>query len=409
MITAVGRKWKLHTIDITAAFLQGDKMDREVYLRPPEDICEVTKVWKLKRCIYGLKEVPRAWYKRVRREMLKLGGSLSKYDNAIYLWHSKTGELEGMLISHVDDFAFGGSEEWYAKVIRKIKLIFKISTSAQGTFKYVGINVVEKSDCIEIDQGTYIRNLETVKLTRERMQEINDELSKEEKMQLRTVSGQVLWVTGQTRPDAAYEGCVISNYGKKPTVRNLLEANKAVKKIQAQELTLRFLDLGNPEKMKVVCYTDATHASLPNGASQGAFIVFLAGENGKVAPVCWRSKKLCRVTKSPLASETLALSEGADAAFLVAASVQEIHQLSKRPDIECYTDNKSLYQHLNTTRITQDMRLRVDISRLREMVEEDEITVIWVDKNEQLADVMTKKGASASNLLKALETSVLKQ
>ena len=62
--------------------------------------------------------------------------------------------------------------------------------------------------------------------------------------------------------------------------------------------------------MKIVVYGDGSHGSLPRGASQGANIVFLTG-NGR-----WRSKKLNRVTKSPLASEVSAVA--ADHGFPVA-------------------------------------------------------------------------------------------
>ena len=46
-----------------------------------------------------------------------------------------------------------------------------------------------------------------------------------------------------------------------------------------------------------------------------------------VAPIAWQSKKIHRVTKSPLASETLSLSEVADAGFTIALMVQEINCL----------------------------------------------------------------------------------
>ena len=69
---------------------------------------------------------------------------------------------------------------------------------------------------------------------------------------------------------------------------------------------MRFPDLGSFSKIEIIVYSDATHASLPDGASQGAYVVFCKGK-GKVAPILWQSKKLKRVTKSPLASETLAL------------------------------------------------------------------------------------------------------
>ena len=57
------------------------------------------------------------------------------------------------------------------------------------------------------------------------------------------------------------------------------------------------------------------------------------------------------MTKSPWASETLALSEGADAGFLVSSLVQEIFNLPSLPLVKCFTDNRSLTDTLVTTRV----------------------------------------------------------
>ena len=57
--------WEIQSIDISAAFLQGRKLEREIYLRPPSDVCPRTEVWRLKRCIYGLNDAPRSWYELV--------------------------------------------------------------------------------------------------------------------------------------------------------------------------------------------------------------------------------------------------------------------------------------------------------------------------------------------------------
>ena len=49
-------------------------------------------------------------------------------------------------------------------------------------------------------------------------------------------------------------------------MKNLLEASKAVKKLQSSTLRLVYPDFGNPEYLKVTVYGDAIHASLPSGA-----------------------------------------------------------------------------------------------------------------------------------------------
>ena len=180
------------------------------------------------------------------------------------------------------------------------------------------------------------------------------------------------------------------------------DANKAVAKLKSKSVSLNFKDLGKPEKQKVKVYTDATHASLQDGSSQGGFLVFLEGQNGNLVPMSWRSKKLHRVTKSPLASEALALGEGADAGFLIASMVMEVFGLRSLPPINCITDSSSLVQHLHTSKMSSDQRLRVDMSRLREMVREREITVSWCPGKLQLSDCLTKNTASTSSLLEVI-------
>ena len=106
-----------------------------------------------------------------------------------------------------------------------------------------------------------------------------------------------------------------------------------------------------------------------------------------------------------MASETRALNEGADAGFLVAALVQEIFMLSFLSSVECYKDNSSLEETVHTSNIISDWRLRVDMSRVREMVREEEIKVFWLDAKDQLADALTKHGASNARLLEVLQSS----
>ena len=399
--------WTLESIDITAAFLQGGPLLREVFLRPPQDICPRTEVWRLKRCIYGLNDAPRSWYIKVREVLLQLGGKLSSYDQALFTWYDKSYTLIGVLVIHVDDFAFCGNKYFQEHVIGNLKKTFKVSTHESGSFKYLGIEVLQTTMGVQINQDKYVPSIVPVEVAHGRLVKKSDELNGEEKAELKRLSGQMMWVASQTRPDLSFETCVMSNTGKHPSVKMIHEANKAVSKLKSKNLSLCFPNLGDPSKLKVLAYSDATYASLEDGSSQGGQIIFVQGENKKIAPISWQSKKLERVTKSPLASETLALGEAADAGFLVSSLVQEIFGLSKLPPVHCYTDNRSLTNALETSTIISDRRLRVDIARLREMVSKSEIKVFWVDGKLQLADCLTKRGASTFKLLEVLNTSQL--
>ena len=265
----------------------------------------------------------------------------------------------------------------------------------------MGLNIEQNGKEIFVDQQAYIEELGEIAIERNRKAQLDDELTDAEKKTLRSVSGQLLWTTSQTRPDLAFQSCNISNYGAAATVKSLTEANKAIRKLKNDGMKICFPPLGKAKDMKIVAYGDGSHASLPSGASQGANIVFLTG-NGRAAPVTWKSKKLDRITKSPLASEVMAVADAADSGFLVASIVQEIFGLKETPQIDICTDSKSLQEHLETKKIIQDPRLRVDTARLREMTEIGEVSIRWVPTHLMVADALTKNCASTELLRQVL-------
>ena len=103
------KSWKLHSLDIKTAFLQGRVMDRDVYLRPPYEANCKGHVWKLERCVYGLADTTRDWYLRVRDEFLRLGGEVSSFDPALFYWRVGP-DIRGILGAYVDDFLYAGSK-----------------------------------------------------------------------------------------------------------------------------------------------------------------------------------------------------------------------------------------------------------------------------------------------------------
>ena len=233
-------------------------------------------------------------------------------------------------------------------------------------------------------------------------QKKNIKLDEGDKKLLKSICGQLQWATTQTRPDCSFETCMLSNQGDMATHQILHDANKVMRKM-TEPVAIVFPSVGTPEKVKVLVYGDGSHASLPNGASQGGSLVFLYG-NKRVAPIVWKSKKLQRITKSPLATEISSVADAADQGHLVASMFKEIFKLQKLPEISVLTDSQSLTDHLISTKVISDPRLRVDISRMREMTTMKEIKVKWVPSRYQLADALTKKGASA-DLLKSVVTS----
>lgn len=184
--------------------------------------------------------------------------------------------------------------------------------------------------------------------------------------------------------------------------------------MKCQEAKLVFPDIGDIIKSKWICYTDAAFANLPGRASQGGYVIFLQGINGKYSPIAWKSKKIKRVVKSTIAAETLALLEGAEHAFALSSFLREITgcKFSKEKEvvesgkfpITIRTDNRSLEQSVKSTNSLEDKRLEMDVAIIREMLDKKELAKVeWVPTTHQLADCLTKRGASSEKLLDALK------
>ena len=70
LVIAASKHWTVKTTDIKSAFLQGRRIDREVYITPPKEAeVERGKLWKLKRCLYGLNDAARHFYQGVVEAM----------------------------------------------------------------------------------------------------------------------------------------------------------------------------------------------------------------------------------------------------------------------------------------------------------------------------------------------------
>ena len=71
--------------------------------------------------------------------------------------------------------------------------------------------------------------------------------------------------------------------------------------------------------------------------------------------------------------------------------------------LDCYIDSKQLHEALYSIHPVLDKRLRVEIRILCEMLEKKEInSVKWISSEEQLANCLTKRGASCDSRLNVL-------
>ena len=273
-------EWICNSIDIKSAFLQGKQIDRTVFLIPPPEFQEPNVIWKLNTCIYGLSDASRSWYLRVKEELCNLGVQCSRVEPSLFFWHFNN-RLEGLLISHVDDFCWGRTDNFKNKVIDPLKTVFAIGTEFEKTFKYLGLNITQKKKYnINIDKIQFIDEINQIEISRERTKNKSDKLTDDELKSYRTLIGQLSWAANRTRPDISFSICELSSAVKNATVDHLLQANKVLKNIQDQKIILTFPRMQNMQDCTFVTYSDSSFNNLDNGGSQGGFIIFLTDNIG---------------------------------------------------------------------------------------------------------------------------------
>lgn len=408
---AAQKGWKPHTMDIKTAFLQGMDLSRDIFIWPPKEAGEKDgHVWHLRKCVYGLIDASMHWYKKVKEVMIKCGATTSNVDPAIFYWNSEGSGLKGILASHVDDFLWAGNNNFEQTVISQVRMLLNVGQEESDSFRYIGLDLCSLGGNILLSQKHYANSIQPIQISKNRASQKDSKLDTTELDIMRSRIGQILWVANQTRPDVSFDASTLASAFKNGTVANILETNKVIRKVQSENVCLKFQQLGGDSSVKLVIYSDASLGNLSDGGSQGGYFIILTGDNGLFSPIAWQSKKIRRVVRSTLSAEALALSDAVDVGVYLAQLYTEVTVGEAKPEllpIECITDNHSLFDTIHSTNHVKEKRLRMEISSIKELLMSQQIqTLRWSPTKTQLADCLTKSGASSLALLKLLEEGV---
>ena len=188
------------------------------------------------------------------------------------------------------------------------------------------------------------------------------------------------------------------------TVEDLIRARKVLRRLQEFQSYILFPCINDSWFLYV--FTDASLANLPDGVSSSLGVVIFITDGVKSCPLSWHANKIKRVVRSTLAAETLALLEGLEEALYLRSVLGEFN-VGKLIPIIGYVDNKSLVEALYSTKLVNDKRLRIDLGAIKEMLNKEVEQIKWLPGSSQLANCLTKRGASGERLLTVFRTGQL--
>ena len=225
---AVQNGLKLHQIDVTTAFLNGE-LEEEVYTKQPEGFVDKDRqhlVCKLKHSIYGLKQSPRCWNSALDAQLSRMGFIQTTSDPCLYT----STEGEPFIIAvYVDDILLAGKSDKRMKEVKEA-LAKQFEVKDIGELHYfLGVSIVQnhKAGNIWIGQPTYTENI-LMKFAVENAKAVNtltaagtklvkaDDCDDDIDQQMyQSAVGSLLFLSTKTRPDIAYAVSTVACFSSK--------------------------------------------------------------------------------------------------------------------------------------------------------------------------------------------------
>ncbi|KAK1411971.1 hypothetical protein QVD17_32863 [Tagetes erecta] len=395
---AVQNDWSLFQLDVDNAFLYGT-ITEDVYMIPPEGYYnkDETKVCKLVKSLYGLKQASRQWNEKLTITLLEIGFKQSTSDYSLFV--KTDNDMICVLLVYVDDIVLTGNN---LDELKRIKswLSSKFLIKDLGKLKYfLGIEVFETDSGLVLSQRKYCLDLlaefgilgakPVGNPIEQNIVVTNKENSYKGDTEIVDISayqrliGKLIYLT-LTRPDISYTVSCLSQFMHKPLESHLKIAMRLLKYLKKSP------GKGNLFS-KTVCfqlrgYSDSDWGKcLATRRSVSGFCVFLGN-----SLISWKSKKQHTVSRSSAEAEYRCMADLTCEVVWLLKLLRDLG-VSQQLPIDIYCDNKAaLLISANPVFHERTKHFESDLHFVRERVCSGVVKVLKIDTLEQPADIFTK-------------------
>jgi hypothetical protein len=397
--------YEIWQMDVKTAFLNGN-LTEDVYMIQPEgftDPKDASKVCKLQRSIYGLKQASRSW--NLRFDEVVKGFGFIKNDEEACVYKKESGSSIVFLILYVDDILLIGNDVNFLDTIKEsLKRSFAMKDLGEAAY-ILGIKIYRDRSkrLIALSQSTYIDKvlkrfrMENAKkgllpmshgtvLSKNQCPQTTDERADMTMIPYASAIGSIMYAMICTRPDVSYALSVSSRYQSDPgmahwtAVKNILKYLNRTKEM--------FLVYGGDDELIVRGYTDAGFQTDPDDSkAQSGYVFTLNG-----GAVSWKSSKQNTVADSTMEAEYVAASEAAKEGYWIKKFVTELGVVPTAEDpMELYCDNSSAVALAKDPRSHHKAKhIERKYHLVRDYVDKGYIKVCKIHTDLNVSDPMTK-------------------
>ena len=386
------RKYHVRHYDIKSAFLNG-KLEEEIFMKQPPGFQTGSKVFRLKKSLYGLKQSARVWNQTLHDALVKQGFKQNIIDNCLYSWKSESSVCH--ILIHVDDLLVTGNDVNTTKrLMESIGRSFEM-TNLGGATHYLGIDIEQDRDGrFVISQPGYIDSIVTeAGLTEGKTSKFPLDTGYAKQLgtplksnnEYRKLIGMLLYLTTNTRPDIAASVSILSRKVEHPRDNDMVEVKRVIRYLKGtRNLKLLLNEIG--ETNELIVYSDANWAEdTDDRKSNTGYFVALNG-----GTISWCCRKQDLVAMSSAESEYIALAE-------TCKEVLWLQEIMKGLDIDVgktttiLTDSQSCIALLKNQKFSHKTKhFDTRYHFIRDHVMKGSIELRYVPTDENTADLMTK-------------------
>ncbi|GJZ04853.1 putative RNA-directed DNA polymerase [Tanacetum coccineum] len=385
--------WIIHQLDVNNAFLHGD-LDEEVYMKIPQGFSNdnETRVCRLRKSLYGLKQASRNWYHKFTTFLRSLNFRQSKADHSLFIYEA--GSTMVVVLIYVDDVIITGNNLTKIQETKK-QLDYEFSIKDLGPLKYfLGIEVAKTRDGLVLSQRKYTLDIlknsgksgckpsafpieEGLKLDKGESESLVDA------SQYRRLIGRLLYLQA-TRPDITYIVNILSQFVVDPRNNHLEAANRVLGYLKATPGQGILLSrAGDPI---LTAYCDSDWLGCPyTRRSRTDYLLLLGG-----TPISWRTNKQYVVSRSFAEAEYKAMASTVSEIIWVRWLLSELH-VHNPLATPLFCDNQAAWHIANNPVFHERTKhVKIDCYFVHERVESMEIIPMKTSSKMQIADLLTK-------------------
>jgi Reverse transcriptase (RNA-dependent DNA polymerase) len=130
--------WELQSLDISKAYVQGENLQRDIYMVPPKELYLDNRMLKLVKPLYGITDAGDIWYEthivflQSHLSMRKLTG-----DPGV-LFRTTCDGPEGLVLMYVDGLLLTGSAKFLSES-ESISRRFESGVRKRSSFMHTGM------------------------------------------------------------------------------------------------------------------------------------------------------------------------------------------------------------------------------------------------------------------------------